>query len=374
MSSTRTRNWGRIVATGCGFLAALFGAVEVARAEPAFAVRTGYRCSTCHANRTGGGIRTAFGSIYTQTTLPHRPLPWGAASTLLRGNPDARFAFGGDLRGQYLTVDSRELEDVSSFELAEANVYAEARLIPNRLSLYLDERVGPGGASARELFGLFAFADEKSRGYVKVGKFLPAYGWRLPDDAAFVRQFTGFSYTSPDIGVEVGLEPGRWSLHLAAVNGAGGGSDDNRSKRFNLQAVRRFRNWRAGVSGSNNIRGAVTTTHAGILGGANFGRLALLAEGDWVQTRDGAGSDQRLVGLLEADVLLMRGLNIKLAHDWIDPDTGIQTDDRTRDSIGVEYIPYPFIQLRCFVRFRDGPPQVSGSRDDQVELEAHIFF
>ena len=372
MSSTPS--WGRIVATGCGLLAALFGTAELALAEPAFAVRTGYRCSTCHANRTGGGIRTAFGSIYTQTTLPHRPLSWGAASTLLRGNPDARFAFGGDLRGQYLTVESRELEDVSSFELAEANVYAEARLIPNRLSLYLDEKVGPGGASARELFGLFSFANEKSRAYVKVGKFLPPYGWRLPDDAAFVRQFTGFSYTSPDIGVEIGMEPGRWSLHLAAVNGAGGGSDDNRSKRFNLQAVRRFRNWRTGVSGSNNIRGAVTTTHAGILGGANFGRLALLAEGDWVQTRDDVGSDQRLVGLVEADLLLMRGLNVKLAHDWIDPDRGIQTDDRNRFSIGLEYIPYPFVQLRCFVRFRDGPPQVVGSRDDQVELEAHIFF
>ena len=73
-------------------------------------------------------------------------------------------------------------------------------------------------------------------------------------------------------------------------------------------------------------------------------------------------------------MLLMRGLNVKLAHDWIDPDTGIQTDDRTRDSIGVEYIPYPFVQFRCFVRFRDGPPQVAGARDDQVDLEAHIFF
>jgi hypothetical protein len=39
-----------------------------------------------------------------------------------------------------------------------------------------------------------------------------------------------------------------------------------------------------------------------------------------------------------------------------------------------EYIPYPFLQLRRLVRFRDGPPQIAGSRDNQLELEAHIFF
>jgi len=35
---------------------------------------------------------------------------------------------------------------------------------------------------------------------------------------------------------------------------------------------------------------------------------------------------------------------------------------------------YPFLQLRWLVRFRDGPPQIAGSRDNQIELEAHIFF
>jgi len=348
------------------------GGATPAVAEPAFAVRTGYSCAQCHINRTGGGMRTAFGSIYTQTTLPRRLLKWREGGNLLPANPDARFSVGGNLRGQYVAVESRDFEDVFSFEIPEASLYAEARLVPGRLSVYLDEKVGPGGASARELFGLFSL--KKWNGYVKVGKFLPPYGWRLPDDAAFIRQFSGFTYVNPDIGVEFGVAPGRWSAHLAVVNGAAGGSDDNRSKKFTLQAVRRFRKGRVGVSGSNNIRGGMTTTQAGILGGANFGRLALLAEGDWVESTRSDGTDHRLLGFIEADVLVTRGVNLKLAHDWMDPDLDTRTDARTRDSVGVEIIPFPFVQLRWFVRWKDGPPQIAGARDKQVDLEVHIFF
>jgi hypothetical protein len=352
----------------CCALAATAGA----RAEPAFAVRTGYRCAQCHVNRSGGGMRTAFGSLYTQTILPRRLLPWRGETNLLPADPDARFALGGDARFQYLYVAAREGEDLSSFEVPEANLYGEARLIPGRLSAYLDEEVGSGSASAREVFGLFAI--DRGRSYVKAGKFLPAYGWRLPDDAAFIRQFSGFAYSSPDTGVEFGAEPGPWSVHLAVLNGSGGSSDTDRTKRFTLLTTRRFRAGRVGVSGANNLAGGSATTHAGVLGGTSLGRLVVLAEADWVRSGEGAGEVQRLLGFIEGDLLISRGLNVKLARDYIDPDRDVSTDARTRDSLGVEVIPWPFVQLRAFVRHSDGPPQVQGSRDTQLDLELHLFF
>jgi hypothetical protein len=345
-----------------------------ARAEPAFALRTGYRCSQCHVNRTGGGMRTAYGSIYTQTILPQHLLRWRDGDNLLPANPDARFAVGGDFRFQYLYLRSKELDDTSSFEIPEANLYLQGRLVPERLFLYLDGKVGPGGASARELFGLFGFAGEW-RAYVKAGKFLPPFGWRLPDDDAFIRQFTGFTYSAPDTGFEIGAEPGRWSLSLAALNGAGGGSDDNRSKKLTLLAVRRFRNVRVGLSGSSNDAGATRETQAGVLAGGNWGRLALLGEVDWGEVRPEAGETAaRLLALIEADLLILRGLNLKYAHDWIDPDRDVSTDDRVRDTLGIEYVPYPFIQLRLFAQRRDGPPQVSGAEDRAAFFELHLFF
>jgi len=244
--------------------------------------------------------------------------------------------------------------------------------VPGRISLYVDERLGPGGASAREFFGLYEF--ERGNGYVKAGKLLPPFGWRLPDDASFIRQFSGFSYSAPDTGVEVGFEPGRWSIHLAATNGAGGGSDDNRSKQLSLLTVRRVGKGRIGLSASNNLPEGSRISQAGILGAFHTGRLSLLAEADLRETRSGGTTGERLIGYLEADVLMLRGLTVKIAHDWLDPDRGIATDARTRTTLGIEYIPVPFVQLRYLVRFRDGPPQVPGGRDDSVELEAHLFF
>jgi len=343
-------------------------------AEPAFAVRTGYRCSQCHVNRTGGGLRTAFGSIYTQTVLPSRLLTWREGGNMLPADPDARFAFGADVRVQYLYVasDEPDTDDISSFEVPGANIYLEGRLLPGRLSLYLDETVGPGGASTRELFGLYSFG--KWNGYLKAGKFLPAFGWRLPDDDAFIRQFSGFTYSAPDTGIEFGVEPGKWSAHVSVVNGASGGGDDNRSKKISAMAVRRFRYGRVGLSGANNISGGATIRQAGLLGGLNFGRLALLAEVNGRELEQEGDSSEGVAALLEADILLLRGLNLKLAHDWVDPDRDVATDALTRDSVGIEYIPYPFVQLRLFYRHRDGPPQTAGSRGNQLELEAHFFF
>lgn len=342
-------------------------------AEPAFAVRTGYRCSQCHVNRTGGGLRTAFGSLYTQTILPGKTFPYREGlPTFLPADPDARFAVGGDVRVAGIATYPDEQDDTASFEVTEANLYAEVRLLPERLSLYVDEKVGPGGASAREAFALVSF--DRGRGYVKAGKFLPPYGWRLPDDAAFVRQFSGFSYQTPDTGVEIGFEPGRWSVHLAVVNGAGGGTDDNREKQVSLVGARRFRHGRVGVSASTNKPAGAKVTQGGAFGGLHFGRLTLLGELDWREVDQAGGTAERALGLFEADVLLVRGLNLKYARDWIDPDRDVSTDDRVRDSLGLEYIPYPFVQLRVFARHRDGPPQHADTGNGSVEFEVHLFF
>ena len=90
--------------------------------------------------------------------------------------------------------------------------------------------------------------------------------------------------------------------------------------------------------------------------------------------REGTGDTDRVLGLVEADLLVSRGLNVKFAHDYLDPDLDQSTDARARDSLGIEFTPWPFLQLRAFARVSDGPPQIQGSRDTRFDLELHLFF
>jgi len=353
-------------------LAAMLFACDTAHAEPALAVRTGDACSKCHTGITGGGMRTGHGSFWAQTSLPHRQWTKEEGGILYPSFASGRFSIGADVRGQYLYVHT-DGDDTSSFEVPEANVYGNVELAVDRLSLYLDETVGPGGASARELYALVKFAEDWNA-YAKAGRILPPFGWRLPDDDAFIRQYTGYTFSAPDTGIEIGAEPGRWSLALAATNGSSQTSDDDRSKRLSLSAFWRLQKGRIGVSGSNDIADGITTTAVGLSGGWEIGKLSLLGEIDGVRADLGATSDGRLVAFAEGNLLVTRGVLLKLSRDWIDPDRDVDTDERIRDSLGVEYVPVPFVQLRLFVRRRDGPPQVTGAKDEQVDLELHVFF
>jgi len=349
------------------------GGATPAHAEPAFAVRTGYSCGQCHVNRTGGGMRTTFGSSYTQTVLPARLLTWRDRGYLLPADPNARFGFGADVRFAYLAVNSDDYDPISSFEIAQANVYGLVRLLPQRFSIYFDQSLAPGSAITRELFGLLSLGN--GRTYVKIGKFIPPYGTALPDDDAFIREPIGFAFSAPDTGIEVGFEPGKWSLHAAVVNGNAGTHDEDRTKKFTALANRRFRKGRIGVSGANDLSGGTATTWGGILGGLQFGRFSLLGESTWRRARpDDTPEVMTWATYAEVNVMIKRGMNIKYSHDWMDPNRDVRTDQRSRDSLGFEYIPYPFVQLRAFLRVKDGPAQIPGARDKQADVELHLFF
>src|SRR2546425_646418 len=88
-------------------LAAALLAPVVSLAEPYLAVRTGYKCMVCHVNPTGGGKRTEFGSIYSQTAMAAERLDLrtgqavpagGSEPASWTGRLNDQFAGGADLR------------------------------------------------------------------------------------------------------------------------------------------------------------------------------------------------------------------------------------------------------------------------------------
>jgi hypothetical protein len=253
----------------------------------------------------------------------------------------------------------------TALAISEAQLQLEARFIPNRLALYVDETLGPGQAMAREVFILVE--QLPGNGYAKAGKFLLPYGWRLWDDEAFIRSETGFTYSAQDVGVEVGIEPGPLAWFVALTNGTQGAREDNDGKMLTSRAALVFPRFRVGASGSRNADAAGVTEIVGGFGGFAVGPLAVLAEADWI-----FDSVDQFVAYVEGDFLLRKGWNVKLAYDYHDPNIGPAEDQRTRLRLGLEAFPISFVQLSAFYARHDN----AGNPDDQdrVSLEIHLLF
>jgi hypothetical protein len=342
----------------------------VARDEPYLAVRTGLRCSQCHVNRTGGGGRTDFGSVWAQTRLPTR------RSRFVNRSVSDFFSLSANLRVLAAgTVNRQEETPRTTIEITEANLQLEARVVPDVLALYVDETVGPAGASTREAFALLESLP--LNGYVKAGKFLLPYGLRLVDDAEFIRQRTGFNYDTPDQGVEMGIEPGPLSLFLSISNGTQGAGEIDSDKQVTGTAALVLPGLRVGSSASRNDGPSSRRDVVGGFAGFNVGRFAVLGEFDYVFDSFKSDVDpdvEQFVAYLEGDFLPTRGINLKVTYGFLDPNADIGENSRVRLRFGVEWFPIPFFQISTFYLLLDDIPQATTTNQDRLTLELHAYF
>jgi hypothetical protein len=349
-------------------LAALAGAPP-AQAEPYLAVREGFKCMVCHVNPTGGGMRSAFGAVYGQTQLPAT----GAdAETLASWADFARgpLAIGADLRSVASYVDVPDGGEQNAFSNEDVRGYLAVNLLPDRLLLYVDQRLAPTAVNQEA----YARVGDAGR-YVKFGRMYLPYGLRLQDDSAFIRSVPGITFDTPDNGVEIGIDAGAWSTQLAIANGSGGGAEQDTGKLASLRVEYVQAGWRAGASASVNDAAAGRRHMGNVFAGLRTGPIAWLAEADYV-VDDGFATGKRrlLAGLLEANWLLARGHNFKLTGEYFDPDMDVAEDPRTRHSLWWEYTPMPFLQLRLGGRWSEGIPQSPAQNQRQALAELHAFF
>jgi hypothetical protein len=354
-----------------------------ARAEPYIGLRTGRPCAECHVNITGGGMRNAHGVMYGLEQLPWSPAPPSSQDpTLFRGRINDSLYMGADLRASHDSTfessgNANEFDD-------NGNLYANLDLVRSRLHLYVDEHVASGGARSREAFALLDGLPGSL--YVKAGRFFPAYGWRLQDDKAFIRSATGYSFDTSDDGVEVGWTPGRLASSLAVTNGNGGAAEENQQKQVSLLSAYTSDRFRVGVSGSANKQDTDNRRLAGALAGVRIGPVVLLGEVDAGRTESATGTPppgsispvvRQLITYAEADWLVHPGFNLKLVHDYLDPDRSQRGDEVSRIGAGVEATPSPYVQLRLLWRRTDRPPIVRGipfEDDREVVAELHLFL
>ena len=356
-------------------LALLLLGAAGAHAEPYLAVANGYKCGQCHVNPTGGGERTPFGEIFAQNVLPAKHLDTG--SDVWTGALNRFISIGGDLRYDFLAQQVPGSKTTNQFEMEETRLYLEASVIPERLLVYVDEQVAPGGALNREAWGMFWSADHTW--YVKGGQMYLPFGLRLEDQSAFVQTLTGINMLNPDQGAEVGWEKGHWDAQLAVSNGTASGATKSNGKQESLQLQYVESRWRAGVAANfNDSAGDGSRDAFAVFGGLKTGPIAWLAQAEVVNDHSlpaGPGNGSRkLATLLEGNYSPARGHNIKVTYEYMDPDREVSNDQQTRWSFVYELTPIQFLQLRFGARLNDGIPQLPAEHLKTYFVQLHGFL
>jgi len=349
-----------------------------ALAEPYLAVANGFKCSQCHVNPTGGGLRTAYGDVFAQTRLPARTLDTG--SDIWTGTINRFLSIGGDLRFDASSTQAPNTRTVNQFQMQQTRAYLDASVIPERLLVYIDEQLAPGGALNREAWGMYWSADHTW--YVKAGQMYLPFGFRLQDQTAFIQQVSGINMTTPDQGVELGWLKGHWDAQLAVSNGTAGGAASGNGKQTSAQLSWVDTTWRLGAAANYNDAGSDGSRSVyALFAGVRTGPIAWLAQAELVDEQapaagaaSGTGSVQMVATLVEADWQVARGHNLKITSEFLDPNRHAGHGEQTRWSFVYELTPVQFVQLRAGARLSDGIPQAPTEHTHLYFLELHGFF
>jgi hypothetical protein len=217
-------------------------------------------------------------------------------------------------------------------------------------------------------------------GYVKAGTFKLPNGLQNTWDTPFqhvtqggYKGNIGFE-TVYATGVEIGFEPGPFSISLSATN-----PDDlansPRDKRFFLSASA---TGSLGLIGVNYAVDPVSlsltrTLTSGFLG-VSLGRITALGQVDALEDRDSAaGTDNvQYAGLAELDLLLSRGHNLRYVLEARDPSASHPKDRVDRQSVIYEAFLTPYVQARLGYRMLNGPG--AASIGTQMFAEGHFVF
>lgn len=327
-------------------------------AEPYLAVKSGQPCSSCHTNPTGGGLRTQFGAVYAQSSLSVNSLLDQPAKTSLDLLEGIRVGGNGRFNADYPNLEG--VNNSFAYNTERVTLYGQLQL-NQRVQLYVDQKVAPGGSLNREAWAKVSAGDW----YVKLGKMFQPFGWRLEDDSAFIRRSTGINFNTSDNGIEVGLDTDNWQIQLASTNGAGGGNEVDDGKFVTFRSSWIHPVGRIGISAGNNDADQGDRTLYGVFAGLNTGPVAWLFEYDRISDDiPGMPEEEQDLALVEANWWLIKGHNLKLTleHQSFDD----QDRDRNRVSLIWEYFPWSHTQFRAGVRHRDS--------DDPLFLEGEEFF
>lgn len=372
-----------------GFLLVLWLFASPLSATVKLALAAGASCNLCHVTPSGGGLRNSYG--LEEIILGDLPRPRAVQSAATgfstNLNPNLRWGLDGRIQAfNYLRPDT--LTPSSS------------GIFPMQLTAYVNVILGPALdiyaahyllQTTIEWWGRFT-AREGSR-YVRVGRFLPAYGLRLDDHTSFIRGGNTGGITQGGLNKE-GLPFGPRIHGGGAIEGGGYLGDLHLSASLSnpflpgsKPAGPFFEGMTLALRGEltqflsgpnlNIVAGASYLKDGdlrlgGLFGGVTRNSLTMLAEVDLITDWAGARITS-LASYLEVDLLVVQGLHAFLKYDRYNDDMALQENSLTRFTLGGEWFPLPFVELKPQLRVNTTTvPGKSFTID--ILLQLHIFI
>jgi len=113
----------------------------------------------------------------------------------------------------------------------------------------------------------------------------------------------------------------------------------------------------------------------GLFGGLRTGPISWLGQVDITDDKSlPVQSGRQLATLLEANWRIAQGHNLKLTHEYLDPNRSVSNNGQTRYSIVYELTPIQYVQIRTGFRYSDGIPQSPPQHLKIGFVELHGFF
>lgn len=286
-------------------------------------------------------------------------------------NLSKNISIGADLRTMYYYNDNDSNRQSTFFQM-EGNLYLNA-LLNDRVSLLLSK----GLNSDLETYGL-AYVIPMN-GYIKMGKFLPGYGWNYDDHTSFVREKTLWGPQLYDTGIELGIHPQHLSASLGFLNGSSSSFDNDKGKaaisRIEYRQHVGFLGFAYGGSFFFNDRQFNDTYMYGPFFYARLTKFIYTGELDWLKNQRAGKDSVTWASTHELAYEFKQGYWLKAQYDFIDPNTDRKTGSLSRFSFGLQYYPIGFVEILPMIRYYDQTDyQKKHNRYASFDGQIHFFF
>lgn len=334
-------------------------AVPQVQALPEYQMKYQQSCGLCHYNPTGGGMRTLYGAqFFSYTDLPANPLGFEEIERIMPKLGE-QLQVGADFRGLYVVQNDLDEEietpgDGNMFVLMQADAYF-AYTFSDKTLVHID--ISDNGT--QEAYAMFSGLPLS--GVVRVGRFMPSFGWRVPDHTLYTRRFTGYgSLQGPgplayDTGLEVGIYPEGWDVTVGVVNGIPASDGKAVLGRVAKRIILGSLNLSVGASYRMHDVGGIgdSENHSGAFYGAHWGRWTFIGETDYLDrpTLDETG----LVSMHQLRYMLKRGLYANAGYEWYDNNLDQSGGYYWRGRFSLDYIPRGYVSFTPSIEWNHDP-------------------